>query len=148
MLSDTSPGQAEAQKNAAIHAKKMRAIARIKTIQRTPYPMVLARIKLLLDKLHVRMRFLLFMHQNVHGCSFRGQLNATEIPQHKCSGPTENKRRCIDPLCKRHKRIICCQVSSNDNLSRLIFLADAPKGTRISSKLSKIPGSCPDGCGK
>jgi hypothetical protein len=60
MLSDTSPGQAEAQKNAAIHAKKMREIARIKTIQRTPYPMVLARIKLLLDKLHVRMRFLLF----------------------------------------------------------------------------------------
>lgn len=34
-------------------ARKLREAARLKALQRTPYPMVLARIKLLLDRLHV-----------------------------------------------------------------------------------------------
>ncbi len=35
-------------------AKRMRHASRLKALQRTPYPMVLARIKLLLDRLQVR----------------------------------------------------------------------------------------------
>lgn len=53
---NTSAGRwlrAGAQATAATHAKKMREMARLKALQRTPYPMVLARIKLLLDKLQV-----------------------------------------------------------------------------------------------
>jgi hypothetical protein len=34
-------------------ARRMREAARLKALQRTPYPMVLARIKLLLDRLQV-----------------------------------------------------------------------------------------------
>ncbi|GAX82445.1 hypothetical protein CEUSTIGMA_g9873.t1 [Chlamydomonas eustigma] len=43
--------RAEAQTTAALQAKRLREAARLKALQRTPYPMVLARIKLLLEKL-------------------------------------------------------------------------------------------------
>lgn len=42
-------------------AKRMREAARMKALQRTPYPMVLARVKLLLDRLQVG-------EGCVHGC--------------------------------------------------------------------------------
>jgi hypothetical protein len=39
--------------NAVSAAKRMHEAARLKALQRTPYPMVLARIKLLLERLQV-----------------------------------------------------------------------------------------------
>ena len=45
--------RAGATATATMHAKKLREAARLKALQRTPYPMVLARIKILLDKLQV-----------------------------------------------------------------------------------------------
>ncbi len=43
-----------AQVEVNLAARRMREAARLKALQRTPYPMVLARLKLLLERLAVR----------------------------------------------------------------------------------------------
>jgi hypothetical protein len=40
--------------SASSSAKRLKETARLKALHRTPYPMVLARMKLLLDRLQVR----------------------------------------------------------------------------------------------